>query len=238
MPGGGFHRSDAHQPENGLVLNIATGIAGAVIETAQVLDECMGLGENYGQWGRFLFMNKANGDWTWRPTSDGSVGLHDPRREVRFTELCGGPAVFKRYREKAQEDRSLLEELEAFVGSEKPDTIFSAGPHRNVELERTTLQAITKASLQNMGPARSFALEIAHQVGGALACLQDVLGQQRVGTKIVITGGVGEKFAAPQDPETDDFFIGEIARRVGNGNVSIMRSVVGLDAELVGCVYL
>ncbi len=238
LPEGGFCNNTNEGYNNGIVLNIATGIAGAIVKNRSVLKELKGLGENYGQWGRFLFMNKSNGRWRWRPETEGGIGPHDEATEVRLTDLLGGPAIYRNFVIRLKNSKEFLSCFECMISSDILERLLTNDTERDIELERKCLGLITEAYLSGVDHMCAFVTELAMQTGGALACLREVLGEEMFGKKIVFTGGIGELFATPQFPDRPDLFMEEVSGVLNDKELCLMRSKVGLDAELIGCACI
>jgi hypothetical protein len=211
------------------MLNIATGIAGAIVKEGDVLSTFCTLGETYGQWGRYLFKNKNTGKWVWKPTEDGSIPEYEDENEVRFTDLCGGPAITRRFATLARSGHQLPPDLASILMA------LPNAEQRDVKVEKELLQKITQNAYHGPGVVRGFVQEVGVDIGGALRCLLNALGEEILGQKLVLAGGIGEFWGAPpQESDRTDILLAAIQPVLKRPNVSIVRSTVGLDAELVG----
>jgi len=204
---GGFHNPEG-APIDGLLINIATGVAGAIVEGGAVVEVHRTLGETYGQWGRYLI--KGSSGWSWRPTADGSIPEFDRRSEVRFTDLCGGPALFKRWARN--------------------------GPApRDVNTEKETLIGITDEAYRHVGKCRHFVRVVGKEVGSAIACVVSAFFPEGFCERVVLTGGIGENFGRPLTPgQRLDFFLDTVSEELAGFARKVTRTRLGLDAELIG----
>jgi predicted NBD/HSP70 family sugar kinase len=228
MPSGAFYAAEGRLKVSGIMLNIATGIAGAIVKEGNVLSTFCTLGETYGQWGRYLFKNKNTGKWVWKPTEDGSIPEYEDENEVRFTDLCGGPALTRRFATLAPSAQQLPPDLASILNTLKP-------PQRDLKVEKALLKQITQNAYRENGMVRTFVQEVGVDIGSALRCLLNALGEEIIGQKLVLAGGIGEFFGAPpQESDRTDILLAAIQSVLKKTNVSIVRTTVGLDAELVG----
>jgi hypothetical protein len=222
----------------GLVVNIATGVGGALIRSvggalirngmpARALPE---LGETCGQWGRFLVYNRASRNWSWRPTRDGSLPELDRATEVRLTELCGGPALAKEFGRRLSGSSARSDPELYRIACE-----VAASETRNVELELRLLRAITESSKAGGGTAARFVEQAGASIGAARQRLRNSLGLDGNSCRVLLTGGVGENFGRPRDSSMPDLFLAAGGRAFG-GAAQWERSAQGLPAELLGAV--
>lgn len=221
-----------HQ-SSGTLLNIATGIAGAFTHKGVVLREIDDLGETYGQWGRFLVWRRKVENWEWRPTLDGSVPVFNPETEVRFTALCGGPALARRFATEYSKSKSSSE------GSSMARlcNLLLSEPRRDVSIERQLLKNITLSAGAGDDLALEFVANTGEFIGSAIQCMSTAVGAERMGSRIVLTGGVGELLGRALVPDGgDDVLLSAAHRALGRADTEWMRSRIGLSAELVGAV--
>ena len=231
MPRGAVHAIQGHARTDTIVLNIATGIAGCIVRNGSAMSSMGGLGETYGQWGRYLLKDDKTGDWSWSPTADGSVPEHDLSSKVRFTRLCGGPALARRFAESPSMRSGVTPEL-----AETAQSLLGVSG-RHPGLERAVLETISRHAYANGGSTRGLVVEAGHDVGAALGCLYSSLGMDPTKQAVVLTGGIGEFFGAPPTSTGQlDLFVDAIGSALGTAPQRIVRSKSGLDAELVGAV--
>lgn len=191
----------------GCLINIATGIAGALVRDGRPVLSHDEFGEAYGQFGRFLI--RSRGNWEWRPTKDGRIPSL-AGADVRFTDLCGGPALARRLRGKP-----LLP--------------------RNVTLERQMLANVTLQAANGNGDAMAFLDEVGCDIGEALACLNNAIGPFET---VVLAGGVGGNLGRPPSDQTPDLLLQAIKKASRIPEVLVSRSSLGLTAELIGAVLV
>ncbi len=228
-PGGGWNQD----LRSGTLVNIATGVAGAFVRSGSLVRRIKGLGQTYGQWGRFLVWNTVTRTWEWRATRDGSLPKLDHSVEVRLTEVCGGPALAKAF-----------VALWRFKSSEEPNTDLSRlvsrvsrASSRDVEAERLLLAKVTELALQDNPIAMRFVADTGRAIGSALKCLWKSVGPSMLSSSVVLTGGVGENFGSPVDraPEIDPLLLAA-KKGAGDADGPWLRSRLGLAAELLGAV--
>ena len=228
-PGGALYPSTA----NGMLVNVATGIASGLVRQGRALLAYPGIGENYGQSGRFLSFNTALGEWHWRPTADGTVPPHSPQ-EVRWTRHCAGPALARRMAywcdahrlDASKQNRAVTEALRHYKHEGAP---------RDTTHEMTLLHwATTEAGRHPEGPLGRFVEQVATEIGTALRTLLQVFASENIGT-IVLAGGVGENFGRSEDLAhgTDDFLT-NVQQAVGKNGPRVCRAKLGVDAEFLG----
>lgn len=209
----------------GLVLNIGTGIAGAVVRRGKVLRHAYGLGETYGQFGRYLFRDLQTDSWSWRPTRDGSIPPHG-NGVIRFTEWCGGPALARRFARLAADKRLPR------IAATARDQILANLSFRQLQAEETLLRTVSLAATENASSlAGEFIWSVGTEIGRAVRCMTSSVcepGFQR----LVLTGGVGEKFGAAGHAARDLLLEG-IQKELLPGS-TVVRSNLGLDAEYIG----
>jgi hypothetical protein len=227
-PQGALRHTESGQYPSGLVINIATGIAGAAVRDGRPLPSAFDLGETYGQWGRFLFYDRQNGEWIWRPTEDGSILPHDGSL-IRFTELCGGPALSRRFAELV---RGAPAGLVPSCLRQLATPVLPDPSQRNITAEKEFLRAITKAAHEGVPLVSDFIVRVGKEIGGALNQLINSIGEGDW-DKIVLAGSVGENFGASQ-AGSPDMLIESIASVLPFAGLQIVRSQVGLDAEYIG----
>ncbi len=201
---------------DGVIINIATGVAGAIIRSGRVMRNWPGMGSTYGQLGRFALRNQCSEKWVWRPTMDGSIPFRRPE-EVRLTELCGGPALWIRY------------------------SHLSGRPHppgeRDVAQERLGLRWITQEAYAQNPEALAFVRAVGSELAGAIACVLNAFQLPAQNTRVVLTGGVGEFFGAPpQKGSADDVLLAAIGAT--GLPCPVVRSRAGIDAEYAGTALL
>lgn len=217
----------------GIELNIATGIAAAIIGPAGPMISHPEFGETYGQWGRYLFFSPSQSRWHWLPTKDGSIPVHDASL-VRFTARCAGPALARRFvtawRDGLIRDDSMSPESRELLERLPVDTRI-----RDLEGEKRVLGLITQQIRDDVSFAKEFGLKAAHEIGSALRCVLRGLDLELEVGKIVLAGGVGENFARPH-PGCSDSFIHAVQRELA-GNIEVCRSRVGLEAEFLGFAH-
>jgi len=213
LDGGGLHHKGHDGQRSGIVMNVATGIAGACVRRGDAV-VCWGnLGETYGQWGRYVFKDLKSGEWRWRPTADGSIASHSIF-EIRLTEYCGGPALVRRYN-----------------GSNLIDSFHA----RDIAAERESLTGITRDAVSGRDRAATFVYEIGCDIGSAVKCVVASLGAADIAGTLILTGGVGELFGRPSEADQRaDRFIQAVSSALGGCVAEVRRSIVGLNAELAG----
>jgi len=226
-PSGAFYAHEGSPKLSGLVLNIATGIAGAIVIDGYVLKTFGSLGETYGQWGRYIFYEESSKNWTWEATEDGSIPIH---KGIRFTLLCGGPALAKRFYIKYSHSSinlpaNLASALEAFPGVEA---------ERNLEAEKTLLMEITKNAYSGDRITKDFVKTVGCEIGSAIKCLIDTFDGKIPTKKLLLTGGIGEFFGKPEISNVPDIFVDAIKAAISIPDMHITRSTLGLDAEFIG----
>jgi len=222
--GGGLRGAD-----RGLLINIATGIAGGLVLDGQVVLAHSELGEYYGQFGRYLILDTSTERWSWRPTTDGSVPSLG-KTEVRWTRLSAGPALAPRVA------RWLQEHGHALPPTPKPG-LELFGDARNARTERALLELITKAALSKpSGPAGVFADAVASEWAGAICCLLEGLRLDGA-VRIVLAGGVGENLFLPLFGERD-LWLNCLSAKIGRKDVQLSRSTLGVNAEITGLAVL
>jgi hypothetical protein len=232
MAGGAFYTTEERSRPSGIVLNIATGIAGAIVSEGNVLSTFGPLGETYGQWGRYLFKNRNTGRWVWKPTEDGSIAEHDAN-DIRFTELCGGPALARRFADQCCALVRAGQQLPPDFAS-TPNEFPTNRVQRDLQAEKALLIRMTQAAYDNDDVARSFVEEVGMEIGDALRCLHDAIGEATFGSKLVLTGGIGEFFGTPPQAGQPDILLTAIQSVLQEPDVRIVRSALGLDAEFIG----
>lgn len=224
---GGFRSADA--PVNGALLNIATGIAGAIVSNGKAILTLPELGETYGQWGRFLLRNKNSGRWRLLTTVDGSVPSYDRDTEVRFTDWSGGPALARRL---------AASIVQMAKGRFSEDLLRAAGEILSAQTrppmaERELLIAITREAGEDQ-QLRALICQAGKDIGLAMSRLRREFGTELLGTRLVLTGGIGEFFGLPDNNHGPDLLVEAVQASIGVG-MEVIRSQVGLDAELIGC---
>jgi len=212
----------------GIELNVATGIAAAIVERSGPMMSHPVLGETYGQWGRYLFLDPRHRLWQWIPTENGSIPEHDPSL-VRFTDRCGGPALARRFIAEWR-NRFTPGEPTPSVLKEMLERFPKSAEDRDVELEKRVLSLITQRMHNGDPIATAFGLAAAREIGSALQCAIHALSLDV--KKIVIAGGVGENFALPRHGHPDEFL--RVVRGELAGAVEVCRSEISLDAEFLG----
>jgi len=210
---GALFTEDGERPRSGLVLNVATGIAGACVRSGQVLATWGDWGETYGQWGRYAFRDSASGLWRWCPTPDGSIPAHTAS-EVRLTQYCGGPALARCYNN--------------LCATQWPQ-------ERDIKLERECLIRISRTAYEGDRAAAEFVTSAGRDVGAAVRCIIHGLGAGEIADELVLTGGVGEFFGRPERSDSGpDLYLCAIATELTGYVMHVHRSQAGLDAELAG----
>jgi hypothetical protein len=227
-PGGALHLLADDDQGAGILVNIATGIAGGVVHQGKPLLAYREFGPNYGQFGRFLFLNAATGTWTWRATLDGSVPPH-PAGEIRWTHRCAGPALSLRTARWCHEHR-----LDTAAAGEAVAQALryydSEGAPRDAGHEMALLRwASTEAG--GGGALVGFLDVVAAEIGGALDLLLHVFQAARL-RRIVLAGGVGENFGRGTDPAFDPL-LARVQGALGN-RCEVRRASLGVDAEFLG----
>jgi hypothetical protein len=229
--GGALHDPPGHPTSNALLVNVATGIAGALVENGSVVLSHRELGDPYGQFGRFLLFNTNTREWRWRSTRDGSVPACFPG-EVRWTRHCAGPAIARRIARACQElgvrteeNQSVAEALRYYAGESE-----SRIPH----FETTLLTWATEESRRApKGPLGALLGQLAEEFGSALSVLtKEVFAGEQI-RKVVLAGGVGENFGRGEEPG-EDRLIEDIRRTLGPEGPMVCRARLGVDAELLG----
>jgi hypothetical protein len=229
IPEGAWASGDS---KSGFLVNIATGVAGALVRNRELVTRLPDLGETYGQWGRFLVCNRTSGVWQWRPTADGSVPYVDRKTEARLTEICGGPAL-------AHEFSSLYAEASGLFD---PDLCQLSSDLRKafarpVETELRLLRSITEHSRTGNEAAARFVQRAGISIGAAIRCLRLSLRLDVLDSCVVLTGGVGENFGRPSDGVPDpDLLLVAASSAFGDASTRWTRSRLGLSAELLGAV--
>ena len=233
-PLGAFHPSRGDPQPSGVVLNIATGIAGAIVRNGSVFPELGPWGETYGQWGRYLLLKRTVGHWFWRPTNDGSVPEHGPD-EVRFTQRCGGPALARRFSDRTSDMMRAGWKLSTRL-ARTPNMLPGEHTQRDLMAERALLVQITDSAYHDRDEiAQGFLEEVGADIGGAVRCLAEALGEGVLGTKLLLTGGIGEFFGAlPRSSDHRDILIDAVRRTLRIRGMEIARSALGLEAEFLG----
>lgn len=227
LASGGFR--EGSRTVDGLLLNVATGIAGAVVRNGEVRPSWPGLGENYGQWGRFAYFDGSRGVWGWRPTADGTVPQYGPS-ERRFTELCGGPALAGRLAACDLSGREIGDGLRSLAGS------YPGSSLRDVDAERAVLSDLTSAAQTEQKWACEFIQSAGGEIGAAIRLVRSQFGFGDATFRLVLAGGVGEFFGRPRDDGSTDHFVEAIRKAAGEPVADVRRSRLGLVAELAGAV--
>jgi len=210
LPCGAFARE--HSASNGVVVNIATGVAGAIVVAGRLMRSWTPLGSTYGQWGRFVFRNLSSGEWIWRPTADGSIPSIRPG-EVRLTELCGGPAL-----------RARFSDLNGYPRRPR---------ERNLVHERLCLRRITQEAYRQNTQSLAFIRSVGSELGGAIECVLNAFRLPLQSTNVVLTGGIGEFFGAPPKETSGEDILLAAIKDIGLP-CRVVRSRAGLDAEFAG----
>ena len=199
-----------HMP-NGIVLNLATGVACAFVSGGRVVRSIPRWGATYGNVGRYLIYAKDICQWIFRPTEDGSIPQYDPKSEVRLTNLVGGLAL-------AQRCKKIL------------------GYTLPVSPAKALLEYVTTKAYDGDYQALSFIQQIGIEIGQAITCLRRSL-LPKTPLLLVLVGGVGEGLGVPPTGSfAPDIFV-ESIRDMMTGIV-VMRSQSDLAAELVGAVRI
>jgi hypothetical protein len=210
---GGLSAAESRPAPSGLVLNVATGVAGACVRAGETYVCWRELGETYGQWGRYVFKDLATGAWSWRATEDGSIASHSPS-QIRFTDYCGGPALVRRYSGQSVADICC---------------------ERDIVAERECLTLITCDAYRGSDRAAAFVRQIGRDIGAAVKCVIEGLGALDIATRLILTGGVGEFFGRPSRPVHEaDVLIAAVTSELTGWVSDVRRSEAGLDAELAG----
>jgi hypothetical protein len=231
---GGALRYSGETMSTALLVNVATGIAGAMVVNGKVLLSHEQFGDVYGQFGRFLFLNRKTNQWRWRTTPDGSIP-GSSADELRWTQHCAGPALARRIAEwcflkriQMKEDSIEVEALRYFASAKLP---------RIPKYETALLHWTTEEIYQNpKGPMEEIARQFAHELGTALSVLMQIFQPARI-TKIVLAGGVGENFGR-RDAAGRDEMIENIVANMNHDAPVICRANLGVDAELLGLSQL
>jgi predicted NBD/HSP70 family sugar kinase len=230
-PGGALDFSPATGGASGMLVNIATGIAGGIVRNGQPLISHPGFGNNYGQFGRFLFLDTGSGAWLWRPAQDGSVPRHSST-EIRWTRYCAGPALAHRVASWCFErgvrahgvDEAITEALQYYRAEP---------PSRHVGYEMALLHwTSAEAAEYPDGQLAKFVKLVAAEIGAALRVLLQVFASERI-WRIVLAGGVGENFGRA-DGRNEDPFLDLVKQTAGEGCCDIARARLGVDAEFLG----
>src|SRR5206468_28202 len=159
------------KPRSGILINLATGIAGAVIFRGRVLLSHPSLGAAYGQFGRFLIFDLQTRKWDWRPTTDGSVPVHSSR-EVRWTRYSAGPALARRIADWCVEHRIEFEEPSVRASL---DYFRRGSSERHIVHEATVLRlSNTPAYYSPDGPLAPLARHLVRELASALRRLLEV----------------------------------------------------------------
>jgi hypothetical protein len=252
LPGGAFFQRDEIAPAatSGIVLNIATGVAGAIVQdghvfsiidplaqTCQAQSSTEQLGETYGQFGRYLFKRIDTGIWLWKPTHDGSIPEYNPEKEIRLTDLCGGPALTRRYVD--WHERNMQCGGQFLLHQRVLSAALALKGRRNIRWERVLLRRISSQAYRNDLQSRLFVQVIGNDIGHALHRLYYAYGAALFGHQVVLTGGVGEFFGRPPRASAyPDLFLEAITASLNIPKVRVIRSVLGMHAELVGATQL
>jgi predicted NBD/HSP70 family sugar kinase len=228
-PGGALSGPLLPRGEGGLLVNIATGIAGAVVSDGQALLAFPGIGRNYGQFGRFLFWNVTTRTWAWRPTADGSI-RSEASDEVRWTRHGAGPALARRLAAWSRQ-AGVAVPADQGVAAALRHYEFESAP-RDATHEIALLRwATANAYDQPDGALARFVDAVAFEIGTALNTLCGVFAAASI-TRVVLAGGIGENFGAHRDEMEDRLLAG--VHRTLERHVVVERSRMGVDAELVG----
>lgn len=227
----GSHGALAPPNTSGMLVNIATGIAGGLLNEGQVQLTHPLYGENYGQFGRFLFFNRQTKNWRWAPTLDGRVPTHE-ETETRWTDLCAGPAIARRI---AMLFYPLGVDTSGYTG-----TVAAALRHyendnapRNTMHEMVLLRwASAEAKRNPKGLQSTIVEDVAWEIGAALATLRCVFAAQPM-TRIVLAGGVGEHLGLSNQACQDEF-LRCVQNAFGFETPIICRAQLGVDAEFLG----
>lgn len=230
LPGGSLYRLASGPTRAGILVNLATGIAGAVVHGSPLLS-APGIGVNYGQFGRFLFFQPRSGTWDWRPSADGAVARHEPD-EIRWTRLSAGPALASRFGRWAAENGVHAADAAAEVRDALAHFAAPNAP-RSAVLEKTLLAWITADAIGvPTGPVADFVRRAGAEIGGALRLLLDVFSAYPI-DRVVLAGGVGENFGRANSAD-DGAFLHAVRDALGSGNCAVTRARLGVDAELLG----
>lgn len=229
--GGALYCPPDHRTSNALLINVATGVAGAIVENGRVLLSHREFGEPYGQFGRFLLFDTNTKEWKWRPTRDGSVPTCFPQ-EVRLTRHCAGPALARRIARACQEFGIRGEENQSVAEALR----YCAGESES-RIPRYETTLLTWATAESYRAPESqlgeFIGRLAEEFGNALRVLtREVFAEERI-KKIVLAGGVGENFGGGENPNQDKL-IENIRRALGPEVPVVCRAKLGVDAELLG----
>ncbi len=230
LPGGSLFRAPGGPTKAGILVNLATGIAGGIVHGSPLLS-APGIGENYGQFGRFLFFHRGSETWDWRPSADGTVASHGPD-EIRWTHLSAGPALASRFGRWAAENGvraagAPAEVREAFAHFAAPNAL------RHTVLERMLLVWITaEANRAPTGPVAEFVCRAGAEIGGALRLLLGVFSAYPI-DRVILAGGVGENFGRADSADCG-VFLDSVRETLARGDCLVARARLGVEAELLG----
>jgi hypothetical protein len=215
----------------GLLVNWATGIAGAIVIDQKAIRCHPLIGENYGQFGRFLFYNCLTRSWIWRATPDGSVSPH-PHEEVRWSVLAAGPYLVRRFAKTWFEGDGVAPDVsESVTRALCHHAAIDAS--RDVAHEIAVLRWISLDAVASPeGLAARFVSEVGSETGGALAALLKVFQSESI-ARVVLAGGVGENFGRA-DGRSEDLFLSKVSNALEGFPVIVVRAVLGIDAEFLG----
>ncbi|MBU0503939.1 MAG: ROK family protein, partial [Candidatus Omnitrophica bacterium] len=212
-----YDRSD------GMLINIGTGIGGAVLRGGRVLRI---LPYNYKgkqgeiicglQLGRFMIFN-AEGKVDFRPTKDGDFALVR-KGETRATDILGGPASARRAVEK--QVLTLSDDAKLDILGKRDNII--------VRQEEYILDRINRLSSMGDAKAVHFIRENGLYIGELLNVSVEALGRPEI---VVLGGWIGEHFGKG---EIDDPLISSIAEVC---DIPVKRSTVAMR-ELIAAAYV
>lgn len=213
---------------SGLLINQATGIAGALVVGGGPLRSHAVHGPAYGQFGRFLLRDVECSAWHWSPTPDGSIPP-EPAGRVRWTRWGGGPALAARAAAWCRSHGCMPVD----PPTRSAVIACSGGGRRDVAVERAVLGFVSDQwHAVPGGEAAAFVRLVAGELGTAIDKLAEVLTAQPLDC-VVLAGGVGECFAAPPRGQRDTW-LDTVRSATTQAHFRIGRSVLGVQAELLG----
>jgi dTDP-4-dehydrorhamnose reductase len=244
---------------NGLVLNIATGIAAGVLKDNQLIDEIdyvsgngdkLHINTGFPQVGRHLVRPKnAPTEWEYRPTSDGAVPSFSDKYE-RFSRTCGGPFIAKRFvasliERLGRSDKMYFTDIPMDLGNIAASLENRENDSSAVDLEGQVLSELTRKAYTDDGFAQEFLSDIGLEIGSAMGVFirsyPNIFNAQNNDLDLILVGGIGENLGNPEllvgvNKYKDDIFLKAVQKGLQNKGVSgvrVKRSVVDRNGRRV-----
>lgn len=236
-------KGNMRNEENGMVLNLATGIAAALVKNGKLIDEmeyqplqeggtAVSIKNGFGQLGRHL-IRLDNGTWDYRPTPHGEVAKHNTQNgETRMTDWLGGPALARRFMLQVSLHPQYFGPKAFNKSIAEIEARLNAG--RDADLERHVLEQITILAKQQNPIAINFIRNAGQDAGEAIRTFLEAYPNEAFHKKIVVIGGIGENLGLNVLPNEkgEDIFVHALRKFSKQDN--LIRSPLGFQAEILG----